>query len=76
MELNHLGRYIVADPTVCHGKPTFRGTRILVSQVLEQVATGMDWKAIEAEWRGRVDSLTLSHWRLPRSMPRTSRTSS
>ena len=26
-----LGRYIVADPYICHGKPTFRGTRILVA---------------------------------------------
>ena len=25
-----LGRYIVADPKICHGKPTFRGTRIFV----------------------------------------------
>jgi hypothetical protein len=23
-----LGHYIVADPAICHGKPTFRGTRI------------------------------------------------
>ncbi len=48
-----LGRYIVADPRICHGKPTFRGTRIMVAQVLEQVAGGMDWKTIEAEWQGR-----------------------
>jgi uncharacterized protein (DUF433 family) len=26
-----IGRYIVADPEICHGQPTFRGTRILVS---------------------------------------------
>ena len=36
-----VGRYIVTDPNVCHGKPTFRGTRIMVSQVLDQVARGM-----------------------------------
>jgi uncharacterized protein (DUF433 family) len=30
-----LGRYIVADPEICHRKPTFRGTRIMVSQVLK-----------------------------------------
>ena len=35
-----LGRYLVADPDICHGKPTFRGTRILVADVLEQVAAG------------------------------------
>ena len=25
-----MGRYIVADPRICHGKPTFRGTRVFV----------------------------------------------
>lgn len=34
-----LGRYIVADTEICHGKPTFAGTRILVADVLEQVAS-------------------------------------
>ncbi len=46
------GRFIVIDPEVCHGKPTFAGTRIMVEQVLKQVASGMDWDAIVAEWRG------------------------
>jgi hypothetical protein len=32
-----LGRYIVADPDICHGKPTFRGTRILVADVLDKL---------------------------------------
>jgi uncharacterized protein (DUF433 family) len=49
-----LGRYIVSDPTICHGKPTFRGTRILVADVLEQVAMGLSWEAIIEEWRGAV----------------------
>jgi uncharacterized protein (DUF433 family) len=49
-----LGRYIVADPEICHGKPTFAGTRIMVAQVLKQVAKGMRWDAITAEWRGAV----------------------
>lgn len=41
-----LGRYIVADPKVCHGKPTFRGTRIMVWQVLEMLADGLAWESI------------------------------
>ena len=45
-----LGRYIVADPSRCHGQPTFRGSRVLVADVLEQVASGMDWDAIREEW--------------------------
>ena len=35
-----IGRHIVTDLGICHGKPTFRGTRVLVSDVLEQVASG------------------------------------
>ena len=48
------GRYIVSDPEICHGKPTFRGTRILVADVLEQVAEGLAWETIIEEWRGRI----------------------
>jgi uncharacterized protein (DUF433 family) len=55
-----LGRYIVADPAICHGKPTFAGTRILVADVLEQVATGMDWEAIAEDWRGQVSSEAIA----------------
>ena len=49
-----LGHYIVADSDICHGKPTFRGTRILVADVLEQVAAGLAWETILAEWRGSI----------------------
>ncbi|MCW5559311.1 MAG: DUF433 domain-containing protein [Verrucomicrobiae bacterium] len=50
-----LGEYIVADPRICHGKPTFRGTRILVWQVLEDVADGKSWDFIsQVRWGGRL----------------------
>ncbi|GIX48892.1 MAG: hypothetical protein KatS3mg131_3103 [Candidatus Tectimicrobiota bacterium] len=49
-----LGRYIVADPKICHGQPTFRGTRIFVADVLDQVASGMAWEAIIEEWNGSI----------------------
>lgn len=55
-----LGRFIVADPKICHGKPTFVGTRIMVSQVLGQVARGMSWDAITAEWRGKVNAKAIA----------------
>ena len=48
------GRYIVSDPEICHGKPTFHGTRILVADVLEQVADGLAWETIIEEWRGSI----------------------
>ncbi|MCZ7574957.1 MAG: DUF433 domain-containing protein [Ardenticatenaceae bacterium] len=44
-----LGRYIIADPRICHGKPTFRGTRIMVWQVLEMLAEGLAWETIIEE---------------------------
>jgi len=49
-----IGRYIVTDPAICHGKPTFRGTRIMVSQVLDMVAKDMEWDSISAAWGGKV----------------------
>jgi len=48
------GSYIVADPRICHGQLTFRGTRVLVADVLDQVAHGVPWEAIVTEWRGTV----------------------
>src|SRR5438094_10193673 len=49
-----LGEYIVADPEICHGQLTFKGTRILVKSVLYYVAKGKDWDWISAECFGRV----------------------
>jgi uncharacterized protein (DUF433 family) len=49
-----LGEHIVADPRICHGKPIFKGTRVMVFQVLEQVAYGTPWERIVWSWRGKV----------------------
>lgn len=49
-----LGHYIVADPKVCHGRVTFRGTRIFVQDVLELVAQGTDWDEICREFHGHI----------------------
>jgi uncharacterized protein (DUF433 family) len=49
-----LGRYIVSDPKICHGKPTFRGTRIMVEQVLRMVARGMAWQTIIEECHNSI----------------------
>ena len=35
-----LHKYIVADSEICHGKLTFKGTRIMVWQILEMLAEG------------------------------------
>ena len=55
-----LGRFIVMDSTICHGQPTFRDTRILVKDVLDQVADGMAWDAIVDEWRGSVTKKAIA----------------
>lgn len=49
MEKVVINKYIVADPKICHGKPTFKGTRVMVWQVLEMLAAGQkDGQIIEA----------------------------
>ena len=49
-----LGRHIVADSKICGGQPTFKGTRIMVWLVLEQLDRGLTWQEIVREWDGRV----------------------
>jgi uncharacterized protein (DUF433 family) len=56
----NLGQFIVADPKICHGKLTFLGTRILVHDVLEQVAEGMAWEAIIDSWHGSLTPEAIS----------------
>jgi len=47
-----LGEYIVADPRICHGKPTFKGTRVFVADVLADVERGLSWEFIMQRWGG------------------------
>ena len=56
MDTKTSAQYTIADPAICHGEPTFRGTRILVAEVLEQVESGMAYEAIIEEWRGTLTS--------------------
>jgi len=60
MKAKQLGKYIVADPEICHGNPTFRGTRIFVKDVLDMVAEGMSWDKIIEEWRGSITKEAIS----------------
>jgi len=70
------GRYVAVDKRICHGQPTFRGTRILVADVLEQVASGMAWHAIVEEYRGKLsqeaiaDAVRLAREALIMQLPR------
>ena len=41
-----INKYIVADPQICHGKPTFKSTRVMVWQILEMLKDGQTEKDI------------------------------
>lgn len=43
---------IMSDPTVCHGKACIRGTRIMVSVVLDNLAAGQSVEQIRAAYPG------------------------
>jgi len=45
-----INNYIVADPEICHGKPTFKGTRIMVWQILAMLSDGLTNKEIIKEF--------------------------
>ena len=49
-----IGRHIVTDPKICHGKPTFKGTRVMVSDVLEQIEEGLAWETIIEGWHHSI----------------------
>ncbi len=45
-----LGRFIVADARICRGRPTFKGTRVTVGDVLGDVERGFSWDFICYRW--------------------------
>jgi uncharacterized protein (DUF433 family) len=55
-----LGHYIVADPEICHGQLTFKGTRIMVKSVLYYVAQNKDWEWISQEYFGKVSRAAIA----------------
>ncbi|MEP7338610.1 MAG: DUF433 domain-containing protein [Acidobacteriota bacterium] len=48
------GEYIVSDSGICGGDLTFKGTRVLVKDVLHYVALGKDWDWISEAYDGRL----------------------
>lgn len=38
--------HVTVDPTICHGKACIRGTRVLVSAILDNIAAGETKEAI------------------------------
>ncbi len=47
--------HIVLDPAICHGRPTFRGTRVLVSTVLAYLAANRTAAQIRDDFPALTD---------------------
>jgi uncharacterized protein (DUF433 family) len=60
MHKKTVGDFVVADPKVCHGKLTFKGTRILVADVLDLVAQGTDWETIIRQCHGSITTQAIA----------------
>ena len=52
-----ISQYISIDPAICHGKPCFKGTRIMVYLALEMLEAGATIADIQAAY----PSLTPEH---------------
>ena len=51
------GKYIIANPHVCHEQLTFKGTRVMVGPILERFALG-----------NTIEDILAGYWRLTREM--------
>jgi len=47
---NRLLDRISVDPAICHGKPCIRGTRIMITVILDNLAAGLSPEEIVAEY--------------------------
>jgi len=45
-----MNKRISIDPNVCHGKPVIRNTRVLVRNILSDLAAGADYDEIIAHY--------------------------
>jgi len=47
--LHKINEKIIIDPKICHGKPCIKGTRIMVSQILDLLSAGIPPQKIISE---------------------------
>ena len=52
--------YITVDPQVCHGKACIKGTRIMVSVILDNLADGLSVEQIMANYPGLAREAVLA----------------
>jgi len=48
---------IVFDPSICHGKPVIRGTRVPVTVVVGSLAGGMTFDDVQREYDITADDI-------------------
>ena len=48
---------IVIDPSICHGKPVIRGSRVAVTIVVGSLAGGMTFEEVEQEYDITADDI-------------------
>jgi uncharacterized protein (DUF433 family) len=50
MKPREIGKHLIVDPRVCHGKLTFKGTRVPVETILYFLSTGRSFQELSAGW--------------------------
>ena len=50
MQRQEIGKYLIVDPEICHGKLVFKGSRVPVSTVLTFLAMGDSIQDILRNW--------------------------
>jgi uncharacterized protein (DUF433 family) len=50
MKPRKVGKFLVVDPRICHGRLTFKGTRVPVETVLTFLAQGETIEQILTDW--------------------------
>jgi uncharacterized protein (DUF433 family) len=55
-----LSESIVMDPAICHGKPTYKGSRVMVWQVLQLLERDRSWRSLRGGWPGTVTDAAIA----------------
>ena len=52
--------HITSDPNICHGKPCIKGTRVMVSTILDNLANDIDKEVILKNYPSITDKDILA----------------
>jgi hypothetical protein len=63
--MNNWQTHISSDPAICHGKPCIRGTRLMVSVVLDNLAEGCRRTTSFANTRRQLRTTYVQLWPTP-----------